>query len=183
MRENLKYQLILSKRRSIALQITDDAALKVRAPYKVSRKTIDDFIDKKIRWIEKHLAKARQLKQIASVNKRNAHPISYYKKQAKQLIPARAVELSCLTGLAYKGIKITSARKRFGSCSSINKLTFSWRLLLAPENVLDYVIIHELAHTVEKNHSRRFWGKMAELMPDYGPAHVWLKQNGAVLNI
>ena len=183
MHEVIEYQLIRSKRRSIALLITDDAILRVRAPYKVSRELIEDFIRKKTAWIERHLKKAREQKQIVCAKRQSAHPVRYYKKQARQVIPLRVKELSCLTGLGYKGIKITSARKRFGSCSPINSLTFSWRLLLAPGKVLDYVIIHELAHTVEKNHSRRFWGKIEELMPDYKFSHVWLKENGAGLNI
>ena len=175
--------MIFSKRRSISLQITDDAELRVRAPFKTSPKVIEEFIKKKMKWIERHLKKAEELKLKTLVNRQNAHPVRYYKRQAKLSIPARAGELSSLTGLAYKGIKITSARKRFGSCSSSDMLTFSWRLLLAPANVLDYVIIHELAHTIEKNHSRRFWCNIAQLMPDYKTAHAWLRDNGAALNI
>jgi hypothetical protein len=183
MPEHIEYRLVRSKRRSIALHITDDAVLCVRAPHKVSREIIDDFINKKIKWVKKHLNMARAHMEAACAARQEAQPIDHYKKQAKQFIPARVGELSSLTGLSYKGIKITSARKRFGSCSLTNKLTFSWRLLLAPEEVLDYVIIHELAHTAEKNHSKRFWSKVRELMPDYRSAHTWLKQNGASLNI
>ena len=183
MPQDIEYQLIRSKRRSIALRITDDAVLRVRAPYKAPRETIDDFIRKKIKWVTKHLTTARAHKETVLAVRQAAKPAEHYKKQARQNIPERVGELSTLTGLPFKAVKITSARKRYGSCSSSNKLTFSWRLLLAPEKVLDYVIIHELAHTVEKNHSKRFWGKVSELMPDYKPAHIWLKRNGASLNI
>ncbi|MEK7376399.1 MAG: M48 family metallopeptidase [Candidatus Margulisiibacteriota bacterium] len=129
------------------------------------------------------LKKARQQQQMVRAIRQNALSADHYKRQARQLIPSRVAELSALTGLECSGVRVTSGLKRFGSCSPKNKLTISWRLLLAPEDVLDYVIIHELAHTVEKNHSRRFWNKVNELMPDYKPAHGWLKMNGAVLNI
>ena len=180
---NIEYQLSFSKRRSVALQITDDAELRVRAPFKTPQKVIEDFIIKKMKWIEKHLNRAREHKDRILQIRQNSYPVSYYKKQAKHLIPVRVKALSALTGFAHKGIKLTSGRKRFGSCSSKDCLTFSWRLLLAPENVLDYVIIHELAHTVEKNHSKKFWDKIEVLMPGYKTAHTWLRDNGAALNI
>ena len=102
----------------------------------------------------------------------------WYREQAKQLVPARVELFARQYDLSYKSIGITSARTRWGSCSATGSLSFSWRLILAPLAVVDYVVVHELVHTVVHNHSKRFWQKVGTIMPDY-PAHRrWLRDNG-----
>jgi len=75
-------------------------------------------------------------------------------------------------------INITSALSRWGSCSAINTLNFPWRLSLLPEPIIDYIIVHELAHITEKNHKKNFWGKVSVMLPDYKQRRLWLKKNG-----
>ncbi len=111
------------------------------------------------------------------------HFIKWYKQQAKKEITERVEGFAALANLKFNNLKITSARSRWGSCSGKNNLNFSWRLIMAPIKVVDYVVAHELAHIEEKNHSRYFWDKVAEICPDYEPHKKWLRKNGHLLNL
>ncbi len=102
----------------------------------------------------------------------------WYRQQAKQWIVERVKHLAELHQLHYEKIKITSARTRWGSCSPKNTLNFSWRLILTPPDVIDYVIIHELAHTVHHNHSKRFWNLVEKFLPDYKERRKQLRHYG-----
>ncbi len=102
----------------------------------------------------------------------------WYRQQATQFIPERVKFFAELHQLHYEKIKITSARTRWGSCSSKNTLNFSWRLMLTPLDVIDYVVIHELAHTIHHNHSKRFWNLVGKFLPDYKARRKQLRQYG-----
>jgi predicted metal-dependent hydrolase len=104
-----------------------------------------------------------------------------YKKLAQEYIFARTKILAQKYGFTYKKLRITSARTRWGSCSSTGTVSFAWRLVMAPPEVIDYVIVHELVHLKIKNHSKKFWGGVAELMPAYKKHVDWLKKNGKFL--
>ena len=106
----------------------------------------------------------------------------WYRKQAYEVIKDRVRHYTETAGLSFKRITITGARKRWGSCGPKGTLNFSWRLIMAPIMVVDYVIVHELAHLEVRNHSRKFWGKVRLLFPDYQPAETWLKANSWLLN-
>ena len=101
---------------------------------------------------------------------------NWYRQQAKQWIVERVKHLAELHQLHYEKVKITSARTRWGSCSPKNTLNFSWRLMLTPPEMIEYVIIHELAHTVHHNHSKRFWKLVEKLLPDYKARRKQLRQ-------
>ena len=103
---------------------------------------------------------------------------SWYRDQARQVLTERVNTFARQYDLQYKGIKITSARTRWGSCSASGSLNFSWRLILAPMEGVDYVVVHELVHTVFHNHSRRFWKKVEQILPDYKERRKWLRNNG-----
>jgi len=103
---------------------------------------------------------------------------NWYRQKAKQWIIERVRHLAESNQLHYEKIKITSARTRWGSCSPKNTLSFSWRLMLTPPEVIEYVIIHELAHTVHHNHSKRFWNLVEKLLPDYKMRRKQLRQYG-----
>ncbi len=104
--------------------------------------------------------------------------VRWYKKQALELFAQRAEFLAKRHGFTYQKIRISSARTRWGSCSSKGTLSFTYRLVMAPPEVVDYVIIHELVHTKIKNHSKTFWARVGEIMPGYKPHVRWLRQNG-----
>ena len=107
----------------------------------------------------------------------------WYRNQARQILTERVNAYASQHNLQYKGIKITSARTRWGSCSPTGSLNFSWRLVLAPMDVVDYVVVHELAHTVFHNHSKRFWKKVEQILPDYKERRKWLRKYGLQLTL
>ena len=107
----------------------------------------------------------------------------WYRNKAKALIEERVCHYSGMIGLYPERLKISNARFRWGSCSHDNGLSFSWRLVMAPSLIIDYVVVHELAHMKEKNHSRSFWTLVARIMPDYRKYRLWLKENGHLLDI
>jgi len=105
----------------------------------------------------------------------------WYRIQADSVLAERTAVIARQHGFHYKQVKITSARTRWGSCSSTGTLSFPWRLVMAPLPVIDYVVIHELVHTEVRNHGPVFWKRVAALVPDYKSKMAWLKQNGAQL--
>lgn len=206
----------------MALHITKDGTLEVRAPHALPVSVIEDFIYKKQSWITKKLHEIEQrpivaktyneeeefyfLGQsyalyfvenqktpleltdklcIASRHQHRAKKLIYafYKKESAQYYGLRVQELSRQTGLIPKLIRVSSAQHRWGSCSHKGYINLSWRLMMAPKPVIDYVIIHELVHLQQHNHSRAFWQKVKSIIPDYQTHRNWLKQNGHLLNI
>jgi len=109
--------------------------------------------------------------------------IYWYKREAKEKIEERVDYFSKRLQLIPEGLKITSAKYRWGSCSRNNRLSFSWRIIMAPLSVIDYVLIHELVHIKEKNHSERFWTYLETILPDYRERRLWLKKNGHKLGL
>jgi len=103
--------------------------------------------------------------------------VSWYKKKAKEHIPLRVEHFSWELDLQPGSIRITSARSRWGSCSEDNSLAFSFRLIMAPPEVIDYVVVHELMHMRQKNHSSKFWRLMIEAMPDFQIHRRWLRDH------
>jgi predicted metal-dependent hydrolase len=215
-------QLIRSRRKTIGLQITNDARLIVRAPLFTSEDLIHRLLSRKESWIKAKLDyfKQRQEKVIIrkfipgeeflflgrsyplvvvedlpkAVAMDNALMISpvvlgnardhienWYKAKALEHITQRVDYFAQLSGLKYRTITINSAATRWGSCGYKDTLNFTWRLIMAPERVVDYVVIHELMHLKQKNHSRKFWAEVARMMPDYKQEDRWLKHNGQLL--
>lgn len=109
--------------------------------------------------------------------------IQWYKEEAYHKIAEQVEFYAKRAGLKYNKVKITNAQKRWGSCSSANNLNFSWSLIMAPLKVLDYVVVHELCHLIERNHSQRFWTKVKTMMPDYEKYRDWLNEYGYLLRI
>jgi len=109
--------------------------------------------------------------------------IDWYKKQARTIIKKRSHMHANVAGFRFSRVRITGAEKRWGSCSRKGNLNFSWRLVLAPIDIIDYVIIHELSHLKHQNHSREFWETVSRLCPDYKKRRKWLKDNGYKLSL
>ena len=158
------HQLIRCKRRSLALIVTEDAKLVIRAPHRLPHAHILRFVEQKRRWIENKIA------EISSRPK--ALPLSpeqkdAYRELAARIIPARVKYYSDLTGLRPKKVRISNARKRWGSCSAKGTINISWRLVQHSQEVIDYVVVHELVHLAERNHGKRFWQRVAEVIPEH----------------
>ena len=164
-------KIIRSNRRTLALQVKN-CELIVRVPLFTFRSTIDNFVKKHKSWIEKKLEQSKK-SPILSVEE-----IKKLKKEAKEYIFHRTSEFASEYGIEYNNIRITSARTRWGSCSSKKNLSFSYRLIQVPLDVIDYVIIHELAHLKHMNHSKQFWNNVGSMMDDYKEKEEWLKKNG-----
>jgi predicted metal-dependent hydrolase len=109
--------------------------------------------------------------------------IRWYRLQARSVVSARVELLAKQHKFSWKKIRISSARTRWGSCSSTGTLSFTWRLVMAPPDVIDYVVVHELVHTQVRNHSSKFWRRVAEIMPAYKDKVSWLKKNGRFLTL
>ena len=158
------YKIIYSDRKTIGLSIVN-CELIVKAPRKTPKKTIEDIIEKHHNWIEKHID--IQKKKAALTADLTESDIRNLKKTAKKYFTDKVEHYSNIMGLKYGRITITSAKKRFGSCSSKGNICFSYRLMLYPEAAREYVIVHELAHLIEMNHSKRFYEVVQQILPDY----------------
>ncbi len=109
--------------------------------------------------------------------------IEWYRAQALRDISERVSRYSRITGWKCKLVKISNARKRWGSCSPSGTLNFSWRLIMAPPKIVDYIVVHELAHLKHHNHSVRYWNAVRAILPDYKEHDKWLKENGRLLDL
>jgi predicted metal-dependent hydrolase len=107
----------------------------------------------------------------------------WYRTQARRIVPERVERYAALSGIRFERVRITGAMRRWGSCTSCGNLNFSWRLVMAPLEVIDYVVIHELAHRREQNHSSRFWNEVGRIMPEYRTHRSWLKEQGYGLTL
>ena len=172
----MEYKIIPSARRTIAIHISPAGEILVRCPGRMKKADIDRFVVSKRRWIEAHLAKLPppQPKLTAEEIKNLAH-------QARADIPNRAAHFASMMGVTYGRITIRSQRTRWGSCSSQGNLNFNCLLMLTPPEIRDYVVVHELCHRKELNHSARFWAEVGKILPDYRARRQWLKDNGTAL--
>ncbi len=213
----MEYILIRSKRRTIALHITKDLKLQVRAPLKASKADIDRFVMSNLDWINRHLVvMGQQLSNKAEfelqyhdkvILQGREYPITardgnqagfdgdsfflppdlqqyeikqaiiqVYRLVAKRLLTNKVIDYSKQMGLMPTAVKINGAKTRWGSCSSRNSINFSWRLVMADNEVIDYVVVHELAHIREHNHSERFWRVVESVFPDFKSRQKKLKE-------
>ena len=160
------FKLIRSKRRSVSLEISPELKVIVRAPLHMKRKDVDSFVDDHRDWIEKHI-ELRSQRLANRLPEPDEYEIADLKRRAKDVLPDKVAYFSALMGVEVKGVKITSAKKRLGSCSSENGICFSYRVMMYDEDIIDYVVIHELAHIKEHNHSSRFYDIVKKYCPDY----------------
>ena len=169
----MDYSVIYSKRKTIALSIKD-GNLVVRAPYFTKKSRIEEIIKKHSPWIEKHIE--RQREKIQKRENLTEEKINELKAMAKQVLPLKAAYYAKIMGVKYGRITITSAKTRFGSCSAKGNIAFSYRLMTYSDEAIDYVVVHELAHLLELNHSSRFYAIVANVLPDY-KARIKLLKN------
>jgi len=213
----LDYRLIRSNRKTIAIHISKDAAVEVRAPLRASKAVIDEFVASKQDWIRTHrAARERRVQQKAAFELRYGDAVSVqgtrcpieakagsragfdgqrfflppglppeeikraviavYRLVAKNVLTRKAADYAQRTGLLPAAVKINGAKTRWGSCSGKNSVNFSWRLMMADDATIDYVVAHELAHIREHNHSDRFWAIVALAMPDYKERRAALRE-------
>ena len=166
-------KIIRSNRRTLALEVTRDGEVLVRAPKAIPESVITRFVESHREWIERNLKK--QLERKAATPELSLDEIARLKALAKCVLPKKVEYYGRVMGLSYQSVKITSAKTRFGSCSGKNSICFSYHLMRYPEEAVDYVVVHELAHTVHHDHSKKFWTLVAKYMPDYKQRQKLLK--------
>ncbi|MBR6258591.1 MAG: M48 family metallopeptidase [Oscillospiraceae bacterium] len=172
------YEIIRSARRSIALNINPDGTVTVRAPLFMPEFLIKRFVENHKNWIEKQREKRKALE---NVQKLTARELKALKERGKSVFRDRAEHFSPLLGVKYNAITVRSQKTRWGSCSGKGNLSFNCLLLLAPPEVLDSVVAHELCHLLEPNHSERFYALLLRVFPDYRRCRSWLNKNGPEL--
>lgn len=168
------YRIVRSKRKTAAIEIDENCNLILRLPMNYPNRSIQSLLESHAQWIEKHMEIQKQRR----LNRRNLskNEILQLKSKAKQIIPKRVEHFSKIMGLKPTGVKITSAQKRFGSCSGKDSLCFSYILMQYPDEAVDYVVVHELAHIKHKNHGRDFYRLIESVLPDYKQREKLLKE-------
>lgn len=172
-------KIIKSKRKTISLPIKPDSSIELKVPLQTTNAQIREFLNQKSDWIEKHLLavkeRQQQMSQIKPLTIEEIHELA---NQALEGIPERVAYFAPLVGVNYGRITIRNQKSRWGSCSSKGNLNFNCLLMLMPPDVLDYVVVHELCHRKEMNHSPQFWAEVRKVLPDYEKQKSWLKEHG-----
>ncbi len=218
-------RFVRSKRKTIAIEITREGLVVVRAPLRASRREIDALISSRKSWIERKRNEARKKtsagtrrfvegeeffylgktyplslvnghdgaklcfrdgKFLLSADAReNARDLftAWYRARARRYIGDTLPSIAGKLGMSYARVRITSARTRWGSCSSKGSLNFSWRLVMAPPDIIEYVVVHELVHLKEQNHSSRYWKKVESILPDYRALRDRLRREGHLFSL
>ncbi len=168
----IPYEWIRSARKTISLQIKEDGRILVRSPYSVTQEQVEDFLTAKKNWIFKHLKEMAKADRLVITDEMRQKGILL----AKQHIPKITKHFSQIMGVSYGRITIREQKTRWGSCSDKGNLNFNWKLVLLPAELLEYVVVHELAHRKEMNHSPAFWKIVGEVLPDYRERKQRLRQ-------
>lgn len=195
-RENRRFamnvKIIRSNRKTLAIQINPDLSVTVRAPIYASQREIERILKEKEGWIQKHIEKIREQEakrkemygekgeygKSAEREYLSNEEIHKLAEKALEYIPKRVSYFAKQIGVTYGRITIRNQKTRWGSCSSKGNLNFNCLLMLTPPEVIDYVIVHELCHRKEMNHSGAFWAEVEKVLPDYKKQVKWLKENG-----
>lgn len=177
----LEYTLIKSRRKTISLEVREDGLI-VRAPNRTSKREADAFVQKHEKWIEKKreqiaLRKARE----QATPKLSDEELDALAQQAREVIPARVAYYAQLMGVTYGRITLRCQKTRWGSCSAKKNLNFNILLMLTPPEVLDSVVVHELCHLRQMNHSPQFYTQVYAVYPEYDRWNRWLKENGSAI--
>ena len=172
------YQIIRSKRKTISLEIRPDGTLLVRAPRRLSDRAIRDFVLSKESWLREKLKKYEARPPLPPIT---AAELDALKRRARADLTARAAKLAPLVGVNFGRVTIRAQKTRWGSCSREGNLNFNCLLMLTPPEIQDYVIVHELCHRKEMNHSPAFWAEVERILHDYKERKKWLKENGTTL--
>jgi predicted metal-dependent hydrolase len=174
---DIQYTLIRTNRKSIGIRISDTGEVIVRAPRYTPVGEIELVLQQHIAWIEKN--KQRVADRQTQLGVLDREQIEQLRQLAKIRLTKKTEFFAARMGLTYEKITITSAKKRLGSCSTRGSICYSLYLLLYPDAAVDYVVVHELAHLVEPNHSKNFYAVVERYLPDWQarrallqPAHM-----------
>ena len=182
----IRVEVVYSRRRTLGLEVRADGRVILRAPKGLSNQAVMDFVKERQAWIvqkwfETERIRRQKAEQPPRDYEQNPALEAQYRKEARRRITERAAYFAEKMGVDYGRIAIKAAKTRWGSCSAQGNLNFHWKLILMPPAILDYVVVHELAHRIEMNHSPRFWAQVERILPDYRERRRWLKEKGGLI--
>lgn len=176
---DIEIEVIRSDRKTIAIEINIDLRVLVRSPQFLSDNDIQSFVIKKSNWLKQHLQLMKERNEKKALPpKLSRGEIEVLGKQALDIIPKRVQLFAPIIGVGYGKLTVRNQKTLWGSCSSGGNLSFNCLLMLAPPEVVDYVVVHELCHRRHMNHSKSFWGEVERVLPNYRVQKKWLKDNG-----
>ncbi len=177
----MEYKLIRSARKTLALEVRGQDVI-VRAPDRYPQSRIDAFVSDHEDWLREKLAenieKDRVAEQLGAIS---AEELEALADKACEYIPQRVALYAKSIGVTYGRITIRCQRTKWGSCSAQGNLNFNCLLMLTPPEVIDSIVVHELCHRRQMNHSRRFYDEVQRAYPEYDKWHRWLKDNGGAI--
>lgn len=176
----LSVLLVRSSRKTLAVQIRADGTVIARAPLRMPKDRILCFLSEKASWIRMQQGRMQErenMRQQARIHL-DAAQEKELRERAKSVLAQRTAYFARQVGVTYGRITVRDQKTRWGSCSQTGNLNFNFRLILAPLEVLDYVVVHELCHRRQMNHSTQFWQEVAQVLPDYRKRKAWLTENG-----
>ena len=180
--ERIEYELVRSARRTVSVEIRPDGSVLVRAPYRMSGRAVQAFVASRGAWIEKHRdALARRQAQLSAVQPLGREELQTLTRLAREELPERVARFAPLVGVDYGRIVIRHQRTRWGSCNARGDMNFNCLLMLTPDRVRDYVVVHELCHRKHMDHSPRFWAEVERVLPDWRDSRRWLRERGGLL--
>ncbi len=178
MNQPFSYRVVRSSRKTAAIQITPRGELLVRCPRRMREEDIRAFVESKAGWICQNLEKLEARSLLPRLTREELAELT---RQTREDLTARAERFAPIVGVSYGRITIRSQRSRWGSCSARGNLSFNCLLMLCPEEVRDYVVVHELCHRKQMNHGPLFWAEVERVLPAYPCRKQWLRENGAAL--
>lgn len=174
----IPYEIVRSQRKTVSLQVTQEGKVLVRCPRRLPLRQVQRFVQEHENWLEAQLTKIAAQPKLPKLTEEERKSLV---SQAAQEIPRLAEFYAPLVGVSYGRITIRSQRGRWGSCSGAGNLNFNCLLMLTPPQVREYVVVHELCHRKEMNHSAQFWAEVERILPDYRQRRQWLKDQGGAL--
>lgn len=180
----MEVTVVKSNRKTVSIQVNSDLSVTVRAPLRATKRDIEKILKEKEHWIQKHMADILKRKaeyEASGASRLSNEEIHALADKAMKIIPERAAYFAGIVGVKYGRITIRNQKTRWGSCSGKGNLNFNCLLMLTPPEVIDYVVVHELCHRKEMNHSKAFWAEVEKVLPDYRVSEKWLKTEGRLV--
>ena len=168
------YRLIRSSRRTVSVQVTSEGEVVVRAPRLYPKYKIEEFLRQKEPWIRAQQERLARSPRVPALSEAEHKALV---KEAKAWFTDRTAHFAPLVGVTYGSVTIRTQKTRWGSCTGKGDLNFNCLLMLAPEEIRDYVVVHELCHRLEMNHSPKFWAQVERVLPDYQKSREWLREH------
>lgn len=179
--QKIKYEIYRQKRKTIAMSFSDEGTLIIKMPKSCKMDQVYKFMKLKQNWILEHYI--RIMKRLEKRQIITEKQYKDYLKSAATILNEKVQYYSKIIGVSYNHVTIRNQKTRWGSCSSKGNINLNWKLILMPDEIQDYVIIHELCHLIEMNHSPRFWRHVHKFCNNYQNCRMWLRENAPEVEI